>query len=113
MERTVSNEDPTKRLIKAFSDAIPMGEHPAPHAEWITVRLDFINEAIDHLDWLEHGIAEWQDEAMTAQKQADGARATARIAIGHITKVLNDCRTADEQQAADTAARDWLASIGQ
>lgn len=35
-----------------------------------------------------------------------------QIAIGHLNKVLNGCRSAAEQQAADTAARDWLSSIG-
>lgn len=105
--------DPTKRLTKAFSDAIPLGEHPNPHAEFITVRLDFVQQAIDHLDWLEHGIAEWRSEALTAQRQARAAQATARVAVNHLNKVLNDCRSHSEQQAADTAARDWLASIGQ
>ena len=35
-----------------------------------------------------------------------------QIAIGHLQTVLNKCRTADEQLAADAAARDWLISIG-
>jgi hypothetical protein len=35
-----------------------------------------------------------------------------QTAIGHLQAVLNKARTHDEQQAADTAARDWLASIG-
>lgn len=35
-----------------------------------------------------------------------------QIAIQHLSKVLNGCRTASEQQAADAAARDWLLSIG-
>ncbi len=35
-----------------------------------------------------------------------------QIAIGHLDKVLNGCRNATEQQSADTAAREWLASIG-
>ena len=34
------------------------------------------------------------------------------VAITHLDKVLNGCRTASEQQRADTAAREWLASIG-
>ena len=29
-------------------------------------------------------------------------------AIGHLDRVLNGCRTAAEQQAADAAARAWL-----
>jgi len=102
----------TKRLTKAFSDAIPLGPHPAPHAEWISVRLDFVQEAIDHIDWLEKGNAEWRGEYQRAAKQADAARATARVAIAHLDKVLNGCKTASEQQTADTAGRDWLQSIG-
>jgi hypothetical protein len=51
----------TKRLTKAFSDAIPLGPHPRPHSEWVSVRLDFVQEVIDHLEWLEKGNAEWRD----------------------------------------------------
>jgi hypothetical protein len=46
------------------------------------------------------------------QKQAHAAQATARVAIAHLQAVLNKARTHAEQQAADTAARDWLISIG-
>jgi hypothetical protein len=102
----------TKRLTKAFSDAIPLGPHPNPHAEWIQVRLDFIQEAIDHLEWMEKGNAEWRDMAISRAKQAETARATARVAITHLQAVLNKPRTHADQQAADTAARDWLTSIG-
>lgn len=102
----------TKRLIKAFADAIPQGPHPAPHAEWISVRLDFVQEAIDHMDWLEKGNAEWRGEALAARRQAAAVRATAQIAITHLQAVLNKPRTHAEQQAADTAARQWLESIG-
>lgn len=35
-----------------------------------------------------------------------------QTAIGHLQAVLNKARTHDEQQKADTAARDWLTSIG-
>jgi hypothetical protein len=48
----------------------------------------------------------------SAANQAEAARATARIAIGHLQAVLNKARTHTEQQAADAAARDWLISIG-
>ena len=102
----------TKRLTKAFVDAIPQGPHPNPHAEWISVRLDFVQEAIDHIDWLEKGNAEWRQMALQNSNYAEAARATARVAIGHLQTVLNKCRTADEQLAADTLARDWLTSIG-
>lgn len=98
----------SKRLIKAFNDAIPLGPHDNPHSEFITVRLDFIQEAIDHLDWLEKGVSEWRSESI---KNAQ-VRATARIAIKHLVTVLEGCRTAGEQQNADSEAREWLCSIG-
>jgi hypothetical protein len=101
-----------KRLQKALSNAIPLGPHPEPHAEWILVRLDFVQEAIDHLEWLEKGNAEWRDIGASKHKQAHAAQATARVAIAHLQAVLNKARTHAEQQAADTAARDWLISIG-
>jgi len=102
----------TDKLTKALSDAIPLGPHPKPHVEWIQVRLDFVQEAIDHLDWLEKGLEEWRDTALSHMRQANAARATARIAIGHLQEMLNRARTATESYAADTAARDWLTSIG-
>jgi hypothetical protein len=102
----------TKRLRKAFSDTIPLGPHPNPHGEWVPVRLDFVQDAIDHFEWLEKGNAEWRDVAMQKAKHAEAARATARVAIGHLQAVLNKARTHAQQQIADTAARDWLISIG-
>lgn len=107
----MTHEDPTKRLTKYLSDAIPLGEHPTPFNEWISVRLDIVQETIDHLDWLEKGNAEWR---RVHSKEAQLHRlyeAQAKIAIELLEKMLG-CRTAKEQQAADTAAREWLASIG-
>jgi len=69
-------------------------------------------ELTDALDWAEKGLAEWRSEYQRTAKHAEAVRATARVAIGHLDKVLNGCSTAHEQQAADTAARDWLTSIG-
>lgn len=66
----------------------------------------------DAIEWLEKGLAEWRDLAVSNQHQARAARATARVAIAHLQNVLNTPRTHAEQQAADTAARDWLESIG-
>jgi len=66
----------------------------------------------DELDWADKGLAEWRATALSNARQAKAARATARIAIGHLQSVLNTARTFDEQQAADIAARDWLVSIG-
>ena len=69
-------------------------------------------ELIDALDCAEKGLAEWRSEYQQAAKQAEAARATARVAIAHLNMVLNNCRTASEQKVADTLARDWLTSIG-
>ena len=66
----------------------------------------------DDVDWLEKGIVEWRAKALDNARHAEAARATARVAIGHLHAVLNKARTYDEQQRADTAARDWLTSIG-
>lgn len=66
----------------------------------------------DALDWAEKGLAEWRAQALATSQQLAAAQATARIAIGHLQAVLNKARTFDEQQRADTAARDWLTSIG-
>ena len=66
----------------------------------------------EHIEWVNKDLAEWREAALSNRKQANAARATARIAIGHLDVVLNKCRSHEEQQRADTAARDWLASIG-
>ena len=66
----------------------------------------------DRVDWLKKGLAEWRDVALSNARHAEAARATARVAITHLQSVLNTARTNAEQQAADTAARDWLVSIG-
>jgi hypothetical protein len=100
------------KLIKALTDAIPEGEHPEPYAKWIQVRLDFVQAAIDTIDWLEKGLQEWRDLYKNTARQHSATQATARVAVGHLQAVLNKARTHAEQQAADTAARDWLISIG-
>lgn len=66
----------------------------------------------DKIEWLEKGNAEWRALALTNAQQARAAQATVRIAITHLQEVLNKAWTHAEQQAADTAARDWLMSIG-
>ena len=68
--------------------------------------------APDEIDYLQKGLAEWRDMALMNARHAEAARATARVAISHLQAVLNKPRTHAEQQAADTAARDWLISIG-
>jgi hypothetical protein len=108
----ITDTGDAERLLKYLADAIPQGPHPDPHAEWVSVRLDVVQTSIDHIEWLEKGNEEWRQMALQNRKHAEAARATARVAIGHLDKVLNKCRSHDDQQAADTAARDWLASIG-
>lgn len=113
-------------VVKYLRDAVPLGEHPTPHAEFITVRLDTVQAAADAIEafdddkeWIEKGLAEWRSmalknakHALKNAKHAEMARATARVAINHLQSVLNKPRTHAQQQDADTAARDWLLSIG-
>jgi hypothetical protein len=108
----ISDTGDAERLLKYLADAIPQGPHPDPHAEWVSVRLDVVQTSIDHIEWLEKGNEEWRHMAQQNSKYAEAAKATARVAIGHLHAVLNKARTFDEQQKADTAARDWLLSIG-
>lgn len=55
---------------------------------------------------------DWRATALENAKHAEMARATARVAINHLQSVLNKPRTHAQQQDVDTAARDWLLSIG-
>lgn len=66
----------------------------------------------DKLSWTDDAFVEWRNIALSRAREAKASRATARVAIGHLQGVLGLARTYAEQQAADTAARDWLASIG-
>jgi hypothetical protein len=78
----------------------------------IDAELPKLREAIDDIEWTEKGLVEWRDMYQTANAHHRAAQATARIAVGHLQAVLNKARTHAEQQAADSAARDWLISIG-
>ena len=64
----------------------------------------------DRIDWLENGLAEWRDMALSNARQAKAVRATARVAIRHLKAVLAEC--VYDHVRADTEARDWLVSIG-
>lgn len=108
----ISDTGDAERLLKYLADSIPHGPHPEPHVEWVSVRLDAVLTAIDHIEWLEKGNEEWRQMAASTNKHVEAARATARVAISHLHAVLNKARTHAEQQTADTAARDWLISIG-
>ena len=100
------------QTVKYLRDAIPQGVHPNPHIEYVKVRLDVVQNAVDAIDWLDKGNGEWRNMYAASNRQRNAAQATARIATGHLQAVLNKARTHAEQQAADTAARDWLESIG-
>ncbi len=78
----------------------------------IDKELPVLRAALDDIEWTEKGLAEWRDMALSNARQAEAARATARVAITHLQAVLDQLRTRADQQVADTAARDWLVSIG-
>lgn len=71
-----------------------------------------LDALVDGIDYIEKGLVEWRCEARRNAGYAESARATARIAIGHLQAMLNKARNFKDQQDADTAARDWLISIG-
>lgn len=97
------------QVVGNFLSRVKHWEEGKPDRREALVAMD---AAVDAVDWVEKGLEEWRSVATTAQKQAAAAQATARIAIGHLQAVLNTARTHHEQQVADTAARDWLISIG-
>ena len=37
-------------IMKYLRDAVPLGEHPTPHAEFITIRLDVVQAAADAIE---------------------------------------------------------------
>lgn len=74
------------------------------HAQTAEIRLRNVWELLDPISPAKQ--AEAQRTALSNAQQA------LQTAIGHLQAVLNKPRTHDEQQAADTAARDWLVSIG-
>lgn len=99
----------TQQAISTLCDYVERSTHcqEGRHAA-----MQALNELPDAVEWLEKGVAEWRYEALEKGRHAEVARATARVAIGHLQSVLNQPRTHAEQQRADTAARDWLLSIG-
>ena len=69
----------------------------------------------DALDYAEKGLAGWRAQAQANARHAEAARATARVAIGHLQRVLQDthARIPSEQRLQwRRDAEDWLASIG-
>ena len=80
--------------------------------DMIDAELPVLRAGLDDAEVTERGLAEWRAMALANAKHTEAARATARVAIGYLQAVLMGSKTHDEQQRADTAARDWLASIG-
>ena len=80
--------------------------------DMIDAELPALRAGLDDAEVTEKGLAEWRAMALANAKHTEAARATSRVAIGHLQAVLLGSKTHDEQQRADTAARDWLASIG-
>lgn len=104
-----------KKIIKYLGDAIPQGPSLEPHATWIQVRLDVVQAAIDHIEWVSKGNDEYRQIATTQGRQLKAVQATARVAIGHLQAVLGMLRgktSAEDARRAKGAARDWLVSIG-
>lgn len=54
------------------------------------------------------------DEVQQLQPVTESSKAiadTLKSAIGHLERVLNGCRSHEEQQAADKAAREFLSGL--
>lgn len=92
-----------RRIEKLEREAEVLRKEPASET---------ISELFDRVEWLEKGNEEWREMFNQAWQRDTTAQATVRVAIRHLHAVLNKCRTCDEQQRADTTARDWLISIG-
>lgn len=71
-----------------------------------------LGELHDGVDWLDRGLNEWRQLYVAAERNRKAVEAGLRIATQHLQAVLNRPRTHEEQQKADTAARDWLVSVG-
>lgn len=111
----ITDTGDASRLIKYLQDSIPLGEHPNPHTERVSVRLDVLQAAIDHIEWLKKGNEEWCKLAVANARQRGAAAATACIAIKHLQDVLKDghARIPSEQRSQwRREAEDWLVSIG-
>ena len=67
----------------------------------------------DQIDWIERGIVEWRAVAQTQNRFAKQEAAKCRVAITHLQTILNGRLDATQMLAAETAARDWLESIGE
>lgn len=66
----------------------------------------------DRLDYVERTLVERSAQAQASARQAEAARATARLAIGYLQAALDDNATPEKRQQARNNALDWLVSIG-
>lgn len=78
-------------LRKALADSIPNGPHPNPHSEWVPVRLDFLQGAIDHIEWLEKGCGEWRAMALAAQAQVKHQSGQRESELVTLLKDIHHC----------------------
>lgn len=83
--------------------------------DMIDAELPVLRAGLDDAEVTERGLAEWRAMALANAKHTEAARATARVAIGHLQRVLQDthARIPSEQRLQwRRDAEDWLASIG-
>lgn len=83
--------------------------------DMIDAELPRLRAALDDVEYTEKGLAKWRATAQANARHAEAARATARIAIGHLQRVLQDNHAriqAEQRQQWRRDAEDWLASIG-
>ncbi|WNO06003.1 hypothetical protein [Rhodoferax mekongensis] len=85
----ISEAGDSTRLIKYLKDAIPLGERPTPHAEWVSVRLDALQAAIDYIEQAEEFRRRF-DQSVERLK-ANNAKALA--SIGQMEKIIKEGRT--------------------
>lgn len=85
----ISEAGDSTRLIKYLKDAIPLGEHPTPHAEWVSVRLDALQAAIDYIEQAE----DFQRRAHQSSERIRACNARALASIGQMEKIIKEGRT--------------------
>lgn len=76
--------------------------------------LDQAECVLDQVEYVEKGLAEWREKALTNARHLAAVQATARVAIGHLQRVLQDNASTTSEQRAQWRrdAEDWLTSIG-
>lgn len=87
----VSDTGDASGLVQGLRDAIPLGPHPAPHAEWVSVRLDMVQGAVDHIDWLQKGNEEWRVMALASQAQVKHQAGQRESELVTLLKDIHHC----------------------